>query len=271
VKSLKKLIKRTMLAPLVVERVRGASQGVALTFDDGPDPRHTDELLDVFRRRGGLGTFFLVGERAAAWPGIVDRIVADGHEIGNHSWSHAEVDGLGYSGLREEIGFGDAALARARWARGFRGLFRPPKGALTGTSLLYAALHRRPHVLWSIDPRDYRAGSAREVLDNIHRHRYRGGDIILLHDTNGYTAEAVDGLLEDMARRGLQAVTVSELLGRGPSHAPESPGSRPGKHGSDAAHPFLDPVAEFKAPKAGLDPRGRAGKRAMREGARGGR
>jgi|AntRauTorcE11898_2_1112593.scaffolds.fasta_scaffold00492_4 peptidoglycan/xylan/chitin deacetylase (PgdA/CDA1 family) len=217
--SLKRMLKRTLLAPLVVERAGGGSNRVALTFDDGPDPSHTADLLKVFRRHNGRGTFFLVGERVAEYPDLVDRIVAEGHEIGNHSWSHAEFDELDYAGLREEIGSADMALAAARWSAGFNGLFRPPKGSVTCSSLLYALLNRRRHVLWSIDPRDYRAGSSAEILENIHSHRYRGGDIILLHDTNGYTVPAVDGLLEDMAARGLEAVTVSELLGGSPLQA----------------------------------------------------
>lgn len=88
----KRLLKRALLGPLVIERVAGARNRVVLTFDDRPDPEYTARLLGVFQRGGGRGTFFLVGERAAAHPDIVDQLVTDGHEIGNYFWVAPEFE-----------------------------------------------------------------------------------------------------------------------------------------------------------------------------------
>ena len=216
----KQLLKSTVLAPWVVQRGLGGSGRVALTFDDGPDPEYTERILEVFRRVGGRATFFLVGAQAEIHPDLVARIVADGHEIGNHSYSHPFLAGMGYAALRREILLCERTLARGDWAPAFNGLYRPPRGTLTWAGLMFAAFNRRKHVLWSIDPRDYRATSEAEIIEHVRRQRCRGGDIVLLHDNNVHTVGAVEPLLQEIAARELQPVTLSELIG-----APE-PGTR---------------------------------------------
>lgn len=218
----KRLLKATILAPWVIQRVSGAGNRIALTFDDGPDVEYTTKVLDALRSHGGRGTFFLVGERASECPELVDRIIEDGHEIANHSWSHRDLGDLTYTELHEEICSVDRILSKSEWSAAFHGLFRPPKGMLTFRSLIYAVLHRRPQVLWSIDPLDYCASSVDGILAHILSTPYRGGDIILLHDTNRFTPLAVDGLLRDMAGHDFEAVTVSELLRNGRKFSPES-------------------------------------------------
>lgn len=216
---LKRAVKRTLLAPLVVEAGGRSRPLIALTFDDGPDPECTQRLLDVLERHAARATFFLIGERADDLPGIVDRIVAGGHEIGNHSYCHPDIATLGYQQLRDEIARGDRVLARDRWRKRFHGLFRPPCGQLTLRSLFYALFHRRRHILWSIDPRDYGAQSPEAIVEHIRGQGVRPGDILLLHDATDHTPEAVDMLLGEFAQQGLTTVTVSELLGRAPPGA----------------------------------------------------
>lgn len=237
----KRFVKGVILAPWLIQRGPCDGHRVALTFDDGPNVEHTVRVLDALRRHGARGTFFLVGEHVAEHPDVVDRIVAEGHEIANHSWSHPEIKDLTYAELHEEIDSVDRLLSRAEWSAAFHGLFRPPKGMLTFVSMMYAVLHRRSQVLWSIDPRDYCASSVDGILAEVRSRPYRSGDIILLHDSNGFTPIAVDGLLQDLSDGDFEAVTVSELFrAAGDSQrngSTSEPGVRRGKvHGeSDSA------------------------------------
>ncbi len=127
------------------------SDAVALTFDDGPDPRHTPAILEELRRLDALATFFLVGDRAAAHPDLVRRIVADGHAVGSHSGSHPDPWRLSLRSLAREYRRGRTLVEQAA-GRPVH-LFRPPKGYIDLRGALAIGGARVTSWLWTVDAR----------------------------------------------------------------------------------------------------------------------
>ncbi|MFC5823884.1 polysaccharide deacetylase family protein [Nonomuraea insulae] len=184
---------------------------VALTFDDGPGP-YTDALLHhlaVYRARA---TFFVVGQNVGAYPGVVRRAYAAGHEIGNHTWSHPNLTKLSAAGVRSQLARTDQAVKAATGVR--PKLVRPPYGALNAAVRLRTA---RPMVLWSVDTLDWLHRDsdrvARKTLKSV-----RPGSIILFHDIHPSTVRAIPRVLKTLSRRGYTFVTVSRLFGGDPPH-----------------------------------------------------
>lgn len=190
----------------------------ALTFDDGPDEHFTPRVLDVLAARGTRATFFMVGRQAARHPELVRRVVAEGHAIASHTWSHPDVLPLPARELLAECRRGRAAVERAAGRR--TPAYRPPKGDWNATGALVArAAGLRPW-LWSLDPADWRGGATAEgILDGVRD--LASGDVVLLHDgiaapreeaarDRSATVAALPGLLDLARRRGLRAVGVDE-------------------------------------------------------------
>ena len=151
-----------------------------LTFDDGPDPLVTPLLADLLATHSAKATFFVVGREAEKHPDLVARLVADGHRIGNHSYSHARFDAIAQSVQDEEVARTDRILA-AHDGRATH-LFRPPYGALPASLLLHSALRGRQIAYWSVDSLDYQDKSACDLVDGLRREPPRSGDIVLMHD-----------------------------------------------------------------------------------------
>ena len=176
-----------------------------LTFDDGPHPDFTPAVLDVLAKHQAKALFFLVGEQVLRYPEIVDQIIAEGHEIGNHSLTHAEFAELDYSAIVSEIEKTDKILSDVRWLKGFHRKLRPPKGIINLNTLRYSATTRRPLYLWNVDPKDYAADSIEQLQKCFDQKPIKGGDIVLLHDKTPYIAPALDSLLVQLKRDGLKA------------------------------------------------------------------
>ncbi|MFC4900686.1 polysaccharide deacetylase family protein [Streptosporangium amethystogenes subsp. fukuiense] len=188
------------------ERVRC----VALTFDDGPGA-YTAALLDMLARHRGRATFFVVGQMV---PGdgerILRRMVAEGHELGNHSWSHPELPGLSEAGIREQLNRTQWIVKRATGVT--MDLMRPPYGA---TDARVAAESRHlglAQILWDVDTLDWRDRDSSIVARRAAE--ATPGSIVLMHDIHASTVQAVPRLLHHFAARGYRLVTLSELYGR---------------------------------------------------------
>ena len=201
-----------VLAGGVTCRAETSEPIVALTLDDGPTPEGTAAALAARDRGGARATFFLIGRLVDRHPAEVRRLIAAGHEVANHSWSHRWMIGRSSAWYDQEIARTDAALRRL----GARGppLFRPPFGKkLFGLPL---AVRRQGHrmIMWDVaepDTRDPRAYAAHIV------ERARPGSIILMHvmyRSNATGREALPLVLDGLRRKGLRVVTVSELLAR---------------------------------------------------------
>lgn len=210
----KNVVRACLPARWVLYRVPWAGDRVALTFDDGPHPQYTARVSSLLRSAGARATFFLVGEQARRHPQLVAQLAADGHELGNHSMTHAEFDRLSYRQLAGEVeppyrlrhGNGDPVL-RNRY-------FRPPKGVVNARVLYYCLRHGHRIVLWNADPKDFCAPAAADILQHFASRPLRGGDIVLLHDKTESTLAALPTLLASLRARGLKPVTLSQLLER---------------------------------------------------------
>ena len=173
-------------------------------------------MLDTLQQRESRATFFLIGDRVAQAPELARRIVADGHEIGNHTHSHPlEVAKLGVADLSRQFSDADQEI---RKAIGFRPrLVRPPFGAVTFSLLRYLSGAKRwPAVLWSCDPGGDQGtfdSNADKMIRTVRRHAFQPGDIILLHDPNVSTYDGLPAVLDRLDELKLTTVTVSELLG----------------------------------------------------------
>jgi peptidoglycan-N-acetylglucosamine deacetylase len=183
---------------------------VALTFDDGPDPAHTPAVLDRLRARGVRATFFVVGRKAEAHPALLERIAAEGHEIGHHSWSHGEPLETSARSLLAEARRTSALLERVLGKR--PRLFRPPHGKLTPGKLLGLWSLGQTVVLWNRDPKDFASGAVDPIRRWFEGEPLAGGDILLLHDVHPHIAPALEALFERAARLGLGFSTPSEWL-----------------------------------------------------------
>jgi glycosyltransferase involved in cell wall biosynthesis/peptidoglycan/xylan/chitin deacetylase (PgdA/CDA1 family) len=188
----------------------GRTPEIALTFDDGPHPGYTPQILDILRHKGIRSTFFLVGERAEREPDLVRRILEDGHELANHSWTHPDFDEIGWTRALDEIGRTKAALERSSAQR--CGLFRPPKGKLCLASIFGSWLKRSTLVMWSVDLKDYEAASAAQILAPLRGRPLTAGDIVLYHGHSPAAVAALPAVIEHAVARRLRCVPVSRVL-----------------------------------------------------------
>jgi peptidoglycan/xylan/chitin deacetylase (PgdA/CDA1 family) len=182
--------------------IEGPSAGgkLYLSFDDGPHPQYTPRVLDLLAANGARASFFLVGERAKQYPELVRRMVAEGHLIGNHSFSHPAFERLPLSAQLEEVAQTDRVLA------GFDGLaqhpFRPPCGVLPVPLMLHFALRGRNIAYWSFDSLDYQHRPTQELADLLRQKPPRAGDVVLMHDDSEHTMELLEILLPEWRAQG---------------------------------------------------------------------
>jgi peptidoglycan/xylan/chitin deacetylase (PgdA/CDA1 family) len=188
----------------------GRRNEVALTFDDGPTGL-TPAYLDVLERFGVRATFFLLGRYCARNPELVYDIAARGHELASHGYSHRRFNLLSPELLREEL-FETRRLLRSD--RTPTSLVRPPHGVVSLSSLLTSARAGFTNVLWSYDSGDASVRTPGEVLSRFEKRAVSPGAIVLLHEGQRWTLEALPGVLETLKEAGHELVTVGELLGR---------------------------------------------------------
>lgn len=191
-------------------RVRGPRHATALhlTFDDGPHPTVTPMLLDLLAQHQARATFFLLGRNVAQHPEIVERILREGHAIGNHSMTHANFRKASVGQQLREVRQADEAMSRIDGQRLHP--FRPPHGHATVTTILNAVLRPQPLVLWNFDSEDYHLQGA-PLVERLKRYQPQGGDILLFHDDMPHTVEALRTLLPIWRQAGL---SLDALNGR---------------------------------------------------------
>lgn len=178
---------------------------VALTFDDGPDPVHTLEILSLLDQYQARATFFVLGNRVDFYPSIIQEMADKGHEIGNHTWNHKDLTKLSSDQIKNEINKTSNAI-KAVIGEGPQ-LYRPPYGAINDQ--VRGATNLKP-VLWTVDPQDWLHRDATKVFNHV-KANVTDGSIVLMHDIYGSTVEAVGKILSYLAAEGYQFVTVSEL------------------------------------------------------------
>ena len=201
-------------SPQSVYRHTGSSEKkrIALTFDDGPHPRYTPQILDILAEFGVEATFFTVGVNAETYPLIVERILSEGHEIGNHTYHHYHTANVAGDVLTEDI------LACSRVLKEQTGkaprLFRPPEGICNEDMARLCEEEGYVIVMWSVDTRDWAHPEVGEICQNV-RQNVRDGSIILMHDFIGKkspTPAALRRIIPMLQESGFEFVTVSRLL-----------------------------------------------------------
>ncbi|MEW2294746.1 polysaccharide deacetylase family protein [Streptomyces sp. NPDC006743] len=175
---------------------------LALTVDDGPDPRWTPALLDVLDSHGVRATFFVVGTRARAHPALLRRVLAAGHRLGNHSLTHRQpFAALTAGALDHEIAETQRVVADETGVTPV--LFRAPAGGWSRSVLAAVRHHGLTPVDWTVDPKDWRRPPAGRIAQRVAR--ARAGDIVLCHDGGGdrsHTVTALDTALASLRARG---------------------------------------------------------------------
>jgi peptidoglycan/xylan/chitin deacetylase (PgdA/CDA1 family) len=201
----------------LVDRVETEERVVALTFDDGPTARYTDEVLGILRQEGVKATFFVIGTALERDLSVCQSITAEGHELGNHSYSHWRMVLRPYDDIRDEIERTDAVIRDCGYDGEIH--FRPPNGKKFLLLPLYLALNGRTAVFWDVGPegnREVAADDARiteYILDRV-----RPGSIVLLHlmyDSRAESRQALPAIIRGLKAEGYRFVTVSELLSAG--------------------------------------------------------
>jgi len=186
---------------------------IALTFDDGPHGPRTIQLLDLLHRLGVSATFFLVGKQVARYPGIVQRMVVEGHEIGNHTYNHYRLPRIP---LEEVAGELNATRDLLFTLLGVQvRLFRPPGGEYNPAILKIAEQNGYATILWTDDPADFAPGRTPAQIEAFVRRDITPGGIVLLHDGVPATWAALPNIVSAFRAQGYIFVTVSELIQRG--------------------------------------------------------
>jgi len=202
-----------------------SSNMVALTFDDGPSPEFTPAILDILREYNVPATFFMVGAHVEKYPEIAQRIVEEGHEIGNHTYNHRNIPTLSTMDLNKELLEATAAIT------GITGVYpayvRPPRGMYGGRFRRLANVLGQEIVLWTVSTRDWRYGVSADKIVNTIKSRVKGGDIILFHDSGALikseggdrraTILALPKAIETIQAKGLEIVPLSVLLHEAPA------------------------------------------------------
>jgi peptidoglycan/xylan/chitin deacetylase (PgdA/CDA1 family) len=204
----------TQLFGEIVARVETERPVVALTFDDGPTAGFTPEVLAILRERGVKATFFLTGKETEENLPQARMIVGEGHQIGNHSYTHSNMMLMGPTRIGQEIERTDAAIRAA----GYEGeiMFRPPYGKKLLTLPWYLSRHERKTIMWDVEPESFpdvaadTAAFAKHVIEQT-----KSGSIIIMHVMYGsreISRQALPSIIDGLRQRGFEFVTVSQLL-----------------------------------------------------------
>lgn len=185
---------------------------VALTFDDGPDPARTPLLLDALAELDARATFFLLGSRVDANPALVGRIAREGHELGNHTYTHPYLPLARSRRVARELAAADAAIERASGL--VPTLARPPYGGRSPRNVRVFDRQAKRLVLWDVNSFDWKGLSAEAIVARV-LSRIRPGSIVLLHEARAggeITVEAVRLLVPALRARGFELTTAGDLL-----------------------------------------------------------
>jgi peptidoglycan/xylan/chitin deacetylase (PgdA/CDA1 family) len=192
--------------PGVIRRGPATTRRVALTFDDGPDDM-TEQYLDLLDKLGVPATFFVIGERADRRPDLVREYLRRGHQLAGHGFDHTRFSKLGRRALLDQCTRTDAALGVQLSGRSW---VRPPHGALDATSLINLVTSGYTVAMWSLDSYDYSTTNADEVIE--HCRAIRAGEVVLFHEGQQWTLDALPRIVTAIHASGLECVTMHDLF-----------------------------------------------------------
>lgn len=202
-------------SPFLLRCISTDERVVALTFDDGPHPRHTPAILELLAEYDAKATFFVIGKNMELYADVAMRIVEGGHELGNHTYAHPHLSSLSEKEIRSEILKNEAIIEETVGIS--PRLFRPPEGYCPSAVSRAAIDNGYSVILWSIDTRDWSGVSASAIASHVLK-SITPGAIVLFHDYIAYdspTLLALKEILPRLSEAGFRFVTVSELLSYG--------------------------------------------------------
>jgi peptidoglycan/xylan/chitin deacetylase (PgdA/CDA1 family) len=200
------------LKPLISQG-SSAKPEIALTFDDGPNPTYTPQVLSILQQYGVNATFFVIGDQVQAYPNLVQQEYAAGHIVGNHSWNHPHLTMLAADDIHTQLSNTSGAIEQATGVR--PSFFRPPYGAYNYQVLLQASNLGLQPILWSVDPQDWNGPPNSNTIVQRILNEAQNGSIILMHDGGGdrsQTVAALPTIITQLRGRGYQLVTVQQLV-----------------------------------------------------------
>ena len=187
---------------------------VAITFDDGPHPVYTPEILALLEQYGVRATFFVIGQNVQTHPDLVKQEIAAGHEVGNHTLSHPNLHSISSDDLIKQLRQTDDIIYTLTQTHPT--LFRPPTGLCTSAVRQAASRMHYDLILWSVDTRDWSKKTSLDHIISEVKNNVRDGSIILFHDftvrNDHATVRALEVILPYLKEQGYRFVTVSELL-----------------------------------------------------------
>jgi len=204
----------------VVYQGPSAEKLVALTYDDGPNPPYTLQILDILDKYSVKATFFLVGKNVATYPEVARTIVQRGHQVGNHTFHHEDLLKLNRTQMDKEI---DDTADIIKVTTGVSPkVFRPPHGFRDPVVLEQAKARNLRVIQWSVMPRDWKKPGAKVIAERVVS-RVSNGSIILLHDGDGLnhggdrsqSVTATELIIQRLQQQGYRFVTIDELLAMG--------------------------------------------------------
>jgi polysaccharide deacetylase family sporulation protein PdaB len=206
----------------IVWDVHTKKKWIAFTFDDGPHPRYTKQILDILHKHHAKATFFVVGKRAQQYPHLLKEMQNNGHEIANHTYHHPMMSQVNMEKLTKEIQLTDEVI------HGITGktprLFRPPGGEYSEKVVQASKTGNHLVIMWSWtqDTKDWSNPGTEKIVTNVCRNA-RPGNIVLFHDfgrNRTQTVQAVEKIIQTLSQEGYKFVTVSELLSERPRWVP---------------------------------------------------
>lgn len=188
---------------------RKVGNSIAITFDDGPNPIYTEKIIDILQIYDIKATFFLLGCEVERNPDIVRRLINYGHSIGNHTYSHKYKPKTIKSELEIEIQKTQKIIKET--INIIPTIFRPPHGYININEIKYCRKNNLSTILWSVDSMDYKKASVELILNNVNPHTIKSGDIILFHDDNEYSIEALPIIIENLIEK-YGFLTIEQMI-----------------------------------------------------------
>lgn len=213
-----KLIRKIIITPKFqlfgdyASCIKTSRKVVALTYDDGPNPPFTKDLIDLLEELRVKATFFVIGQNVEKHPEIAELLISQGHELGNHSYSHVHLIGRSLSFIGSQIEKTDSLLRDLGLEKTTH--FRSPFGFKFLVLPWILMRMNRKNILWNIDPKDYEANSHESIVQHVLQ-TVSPGSIILLHDGGGdrsNTVKATEIIVHELRSRGYEFKTISDLL-----------------------------------------------------------
>lgn len=200
----------------IVWEVPTDSKVIALTFDDGPDPTYTPQIVQLLKQYNAKATFFVVGSRVSQFPDIARQLSQAQHELANHTYTHPDMRKISSAKLKEEVIKTQETIFQSTGIN--PQLFRPPGGYYSESVVNIAKQTGELVVMWSWhqDTRDWSDPGVKKIVNKVLTNA-RNGDIVLFHDYGGnrkQTVQALEQILPELQQRGYEFVTVSDLMKR---------------------------------------------------------